>query len=524
MASTQSMPDAPPAARFGSLTRADRLALLLSLLAVLLAYLVTDRVFERLPHIEDEVAYIWQARATAMGRLTLASPPQPKSFLVPFVVDYHGQRFGKYPPGWSALLGIGVLFGVRWLVNPLLAGLGVWFTYRLGKRLSSETVGLLAALLTVSSPFFLMNSGSLLSHPFGLVLSLGFVLAWLDAWETPAVNPWPPTLAAALCLGMLALTRPLTAIGIGLPFAFHGLYLLIKRDWQTRRRLVVFCLIVLALASLQFAWQFAATGNPWLNPYTLWWKYDKIGFGPGVGRLSTGHTLSQAKVNTIFSLKVGAHDLFGWGFYSWIFMPFGLLAILRYRLWRAVLPVLVFPSLVLVYLAYWIGSWLFGPRYYYEGLYSLTLLSAMGIAFLAGWPVQPGQAWQRYAGWLRLRPLLVTAMLLLLLNANLVFYTPLRVGGMYGLYNASRSRLAPFLRPEAQEMAPALVIVHPDHWNEYAVLTDLQDLRLDTPFIFVISRGTSADRKVAAAFPGRQVIHYYPSDPYTFYLGVPRDD
>ena len=115
-------------------------------------------------------------------------------------------------------------------------------------------------------------------------------------------------------------------------------------------------------------------------------------------------------------------------------------------------------------------------------------------------------------------------MLLLLLNANLVFYTPLRVGGMYGLYNASRSRLAPFLRPEAQEMAPALVIVHPDHWNEYAVLTDLQDLRLDTPFIFVISRGTSADRKVAAAFPGRQVIHYYPSDPYTFYLGVPRDD
>ena len=522
MASTRFMPDTPATLRNLSLSRADRIALLLSLLAVLLATLVTDRVFERLPHIYDEVAYVWQANATAMGRLTLASPPHSKSFLVPFVVDYHGQRFGKYPPGWPVLLGMGVLLGVRWLVNPLLAGLGVWLTYRLGKRISSDMVGLLAALLTVTSPFFLMNSGALLSHPFGLVLSLGFTLAWLDAWDKPAVNPWIPTLAAALCLGMLILTRPLTAIGIALPFAFHGLYLLIKRDGETRRRLLVFCLVVLGLASLQLAWQFAATGDPLLNPYTLWWKYDKIGFGPGVGRLNAGHSLDQANINTEFSLKVGAHDLFGWGFYSWIFIPFGLLAIIRYRLMRAVLPVLVFPSLVLAYMAYWIGSWLFGPRYYYEGLYSLTLLSAMGVAFLAGWPVPAGQAWQRYAGWSRLRPLLVTAVLLLLLSANLIFYTPMRLSGMYGLYNASHSRLEPFLRPEAQEDTPALVIVHPDHWNEYAVLTELQNLKLDTPFIFVISRGVSADKALAADFPERQVIHYYPSDPYTFYLESPR--
>ena len=70
------------------------------------------------------------------------------------------------------MLAIAIRVGARAWINPLLAGLGVWLTYLLGKRIFSDFVGLLAAGLTVTSPFFLMNSGSLLSHPFGLVLEL----------------------------------------------------------------------------------------------------------------------------------------------------------------------------------------------------------------------------------------------------------------------------------------------------------------------------------------------------------------
>ena len=152
----------------------------------------------------------------------------------------------------------------------------------------------------------------------------------------------------------------------------------------------------------------------------------------------------------------------------------------------------------MVYLAYWIGSHLFGPRYLYEGLYSLTLLSAAGAAFLAGWPVRPEDTWRRYEGWSRARPLLVTGALALLVSMNLLFYTPLRVGGMHGLYGISRLRLEPFLTAEAQELTPALVIVHPDHWTEYGALLELQDPFLDTPFIFVYARGLGRDM-----IPGR---------------------
>ena len=107
------------------MSRADRLALVLSLITILVTFYVTNQFFEALPHLEDEIAYVWQARAIADGNLTVASPPQAESFLVPFVVDHNGLRFGKYPLGWPVLLAIGVRLGIRSLVNPLLAGLGV---------------------------------------------------------------------------------------------------------------------------------------------------------------------------------------------------------------------------------------------------------------------------------------------------------------------------------------------------------------------------------------------------------------
>lgn len=506
--------------------RTEFIALILSLIAVGVSYIVADRVFDRMAHLEDEMAYVWQAQVIARGQLTTPIPPEPKSFLVPFVVDYNGHRFGKYPLGWPVVLALGVFFDLRSWVNPLLAGLGVWLTYRLGQRLLGGVVGVLAAGLTITSPFFLVNSGSLLSHPLGLVLSTGFALAWLDAFGDRHTPPrWLPTLTAAACLAGLALTRPLTAVAVGLPFGLHGLYLLARGSWPVRRGVLVVGLIALALGALHFLWQYAVTGDPTLNPYTLWWEYDSIGFRPGVGRDEEGHTLHQALINTRHSLKGGFPDLFGWGAFSWIFLPIGLLAILRNG--KALLAASVFPCLVVVYLVYWIGSSLFGPRYYYEGLYSLTLVSGAGIAWLAGWPIRPGspdspeRPVRSLGGRSWLRPALVSLGLAGLVAVNFTTYLPTRLEGMHGLYGVSRERLEPFLNPQTQKYAPALIIVHPEKkWTEYGSLVELSDPFHDTPFVFVHSRGPQNDAEVAAAFPDRNVYHYYPAEPYTFYTRV----
>ena len=500
-----------------SIFSADRLAILLSLAAVVAAYGVTRRTFEGIPHLEDEFAYTWQAKVFALGKAYLPSPEYPKSFLVPFVVDYQGKRFSKYSPGWSLLLSLGVLLGLRNWVNPLLAGLGVWLTYQMGKKVLNPTLGLVAAGLTLTSPFFLMNSGSLLNHPLGLVLSAAFAIAWLDAFASASSkHPWRSTLLAAVLIGCLSLTRPWTAVGVALPFGLHGLWVFWRGVKPVRWRLLTFALLAGAISALFFAWQYWMTGNPLLNPYTLWWPFDKIGFGPGYGVIEGGHTLEQAYFNTVQSLGAGWSDIFGWISLSWLFLPLGLWAARRNA--RLLLFGGVYPALALVYMAYYIGARLYGPRYYYEGLYSMTLLTAAGIAIAGGWP--PGNkppAVLPIPRPVKLRRLLVTGLLTALVGINVFVYAPLRLERMHDLYGISAEDQEPFLTAKGQELAPALIIVHSDRWMEYGALLDLENPSLTSPFIFAWDISEARDAQVAASFPDRKVFHYYPETPWLFY-------
>ncbi len=180
----------------------------------------------------------------AGGALRQPSPEPARAYLVPFVVDHEGQRFGKYPPGWPAALSLGARFGAAWLVNPLLAGAAIWLTYRLGSKLLGGWLGLLASLLLLSSPMFLMLSGSLMSHTFSLVLGLAFTLSWFELFlQSPGSRKdrrrWDPVLVAlcGLSLGLLVLTRPWTAVALAAPFIVHGVILWFRKGPRARRRL-----------------------------------------------------------------------------------------------------------------------------------------------------------------------------------------------------------------------------------------------------------------------------------------------
>ena len=102
---------------------------------------------------------------------------------------------------------------------------------------------------------------------------------------------------------------------------------------------------------------------------------------------------------------------------------------------------------------------------------------------------------------------------------NILFYLPLRLGGMKGLYGIEKRLLDPFLSEEAQELTPALVIVDPRHyWLEYGALLDLSRPQLDSPFIFTYDRGEELNRTVIDAFPKRTTLYYDPGQQYTFFL------
>jgi len=488
--------------------RGDLAAAALALLTMAVSLWIAVDIFETIPHVEDEFAYLWQANVMAGGRIALPSPAEPESFLVPFVVDHAGLRFGKYPPGWPAALAVGVAAGAPYVVNPLLAGLAIWLTYQLGQRLAEDVAGLLAALLTATSPMLLMLSGSLMPHMLSLVLTLGLMLAWFDLFlpRTVIVAPGAPRrvriAVAGSCLGLLILTRPVTAIAVAFPFALHALYLLLRFRRRFLGDLSGIAALTMAVGVILPLWQWTQTGDAWLNPYTLWWPYDRMGFGKGVGPLATGHTLQQAWINTRMSLYAWQHDLFGWPYLSWAFLPLGLWSLRRRA--EAWLALAIFPALIVVYMAYWVGSWLLGPRYFVEGLPMLASISAAGIVWAGGW----AQAGARGG---RVRRLATAALLAAALLANVGLYLPLRLGGLRGLFGISRSAIVAF-----QEVDPgaAVVIVHRNpYWHGYGNLLTLTPPFLESELKLIYERGPEIDARAAALFPDLPVYHYYPDEP-----------
>src|SRR5688572_33255737 len=108
------------------------LAVALIFFAFFMSALVSRAVFERLPHLEDEIAYLFQAKVFAGGQLVIEQPQPRQAFWQPFVIDHNesGNRFGKYTPGWSAVLALGVLMGQAWVINGFMAALTVVLVYR----------------------------------------------------------------------------------------------------------------------------------------------------------------------------------------------------------------------------------------------------------------------------------------------------------------------------------------------------------------------------------------------------------
>jgi 4-amino-4-deoxy-L-arabinose transferase-like glycosyltransferase len=476
-------------------------ALAISLATVVAAAFISQSVLEAIPHIEDEFASLWQAHVFAQGELTAPSPSGAKSFLIPFVVDYEGVRFSKYPPGWSALLSLAVPFEWEWMINPLLAGLAVWLTFRLGQRFLKDGLALLAGLLLGSSPMLLMLSGTFMSHNLSLVLATAFALAWTDILQDAGASQRGRRLGTYVgggALGLLFLTRPLTAAAVAIPFLLYGA---LSRAGRHRWRPLVGLMALAGTIGLILPlWQWAVTGDPLLNPYSLWWPYDRLGFGPDIGVGEAGHTLRQAYSNAKFSLRAGLHDLNGWPYLSWLFVAPGIWALRRRRIAWPVLG--VFPSLVLAYSLYWVGAWLFGPRYYYAGLPGWSIANAAGIGWIGGWLSEVGAS--------RWRRLGTTAALGLLMATSVLGYSPIRVGGMKGLFGIERSALAPL---EAVGLEHALVIVTADHWTDYANLLPMADPFDDRDVLVAWSRGPVLDRELAAAYPEHDLFWHDPERP-----------
>jgi hypothetical protein len=476
------------------------IALTLALLAFAAAALMAWFVTERLPHLEDEIAYLFQARTYARGALWAPAPQTRRAFFTPFVVNVKGRWLGKYAIGWPLVLAVGEWLGVGWLVNPLLGALTVVLIFLLARDLFDRQVGLLAGLLALSSPFFLIQSSTYMSHAAAALWAtlLAYTLLRIEHSHEADQPTWGWAAAGGVALGWLTLTRELTAFAVALPYVLWLIVLALHHPHSIpalARRYGPFVLTAILIAALQPLYLYLATGSPTTNLYTLVWPYDRLGFGPGIGPYG-GHTLKQAWFTARRDLVLWSGELFGWPYLSWLPLLLGAWfgwqeVEPRRRAWP-VLLLAPFLSLVVIYLVYWVGAQVYGPRYYYEAHAGLCVLAAVGL--------------QRVAHSLTRRRWPVYALLAALIALNVGFYLPRRLAVWHGLYGITRAPLDEFETLRAGE--DALLFVRGGHWIDYGVFFALNSPWYDGPVVAAHDVNPAYNAAVQVNHPGRSVWYY----------------
>ena len=376
-----------PAPGFLRLPKGPWLASVVALASsALLAWLAVEFV----PHVEDELAYLFQARTFLGGHLTAPSPPAGLADGLDYylLTQSDGQWMAVTTPGWPAVLTLGVLLGQPWLLNPVLAAVSVWLTYQICARWSTmETAGMTAIMLAVS-PWFLGSAATLMPHLAALTFTL---LAW---WVLSKSSERVPALFfAGLLMGLVFTIRQLEAVLVGTLTGVVLLYLL----WQRGKPAIVvaYGLGCLATGALLFAYNHAVSGTALQSPLQTYlndlWHVgaNRYGFGADIGPTerwgaldyAAGHSLSEALVITAHNLFYLNFELFGWLTGSILLALFHLLFGQQNKCDAVAWAVVVIVPLA--HLGYWFsGSFYIGPRYWFAMLVPVTYLSARGALTL----------------------------------------------------------------------------------------------------------------------------------------------
>jgi hypothetical protein len=477
---------------------------IICLAAFIIITLLSDQIFERVPHSEDEVAYLFQAKVFAQNRLAVPTPPLPDAFWTPFVVDHEGQRFSnKYPIGWSLLLSLGVRLGAPWLINTLLGSLTLALIAWLGdcfycrnRPTSPCYIPIGAAVLGLVTPGFLFLSSSLLSHAASLfwstltLLTLFYLTSPIEV-SNKARRRAVYAVGVGLFLGAVFMTRPFAACALGLVVGIYLLLLVLQREVRWPVLLWVGLGSLGPILIVMLYWRLVA-GDPLFNPYLLVWPYDRPGFGPDVGPY--GYFLSDGIfINTRLKLIALATGLFGWpGWTNIIFLPLPFLAGRPNRQDWLLLGTIL--SIIVIYIFYWSFGGTDGgfPRYYYDALPAFVLLTARGIEVAT----QMLERWRPYLRWLPIG--LVT----ILVGYNLFWNLPGRLANQKGKYDITPAPLEIVARARLSE--PALILVKDyESWTDFAVPFTANSPTLDGPVVFAIDWGARYNQQLRALFAGR---------------------
>lgn len=396
--------------------------------------------------------------------------------------------YSQFPPGYTLLLAIGHIIHAPWLINPLLGAGTVAVVYLLGREMFSHGIGLGAALLTAFCPLFIFYSSEFLSHATGLFFSVLFCFFFVRAYKYRLLRD---ALLAGACLGYVFITRPLSAIGLGVPFAVFGV-LMLRKDWREWWALCVVMLgAFLLLAGFQALFNYFTTGDALQYGYI---KRQGMAHMPGFGKTmgfshTNGREFEFPRALQLLWQKMQHlnRDLFAWPVPSLCLMGFALLSRRLRYVW---LLIGAAAGPLLAHL-----TWPFDyPRFGYEGYFAVMLLTAVGIDRLCVLARHALQGKMKVG-----RPHVLVPIIILvfyLLSWNGMGSLPRMASFFDNAYKEGRHTI--YYNLEQQAQPPALVFI-PQEWKYYSFgfTNPPSD---DAPVIYARSRGEE----------NKRLIDYYP--------------
>jgi len=350
-----------------------------ALIVFILTNVLSYFLFDHIPHVHDEIDYLFQAKIFKLGRLSVPSPPAKEFFDFPHIIN-NGRWYSQYTPGYPFLLLLGLVLGAPWILNPFFAAFSIVLFYFLGKEIFNKTVGLLASILGMISIWFLLMSSTMMSHTscmFFLSLFLWFLFRSL---KSPSVSNG---MFMALSLGMALLIRPYTSFLVSLPtLVFYTVNQLVKLKSSTKN-VASFTLTMILVLSVLMAYNTATNGNPLRMGYIVCYGKEVLpGFGIS-GCYNLIHTPYQGMLNTGLYLTSLNTYLFGWPFSLVLALfPLVILGSVKpdYRK-KILLLSSGFVCLMVGYFFYWGTVETIGPRFYFEGIPFLILLWGSGLLY-----------------------------------------------------------------------------------------------------------------------------------------------
>ncbi|MFX0194693.1 MAG: glycosyltransferase family 39 protein [Candidatus Hodarchaeota archaeon] len=459
-------------------------------------------VYERHPHVQDEVIYYYHAHYLADGVLSVPASPVPDAFSL-YMIPYEADRwYSIFPVGWPAMLALGVLLGVPWLVNPILAGLNVLLIYMFIREIYSRYTACVSVILLCTSPWYIFMAMNFMSHTFTLTCALFALLALARAMRT-GKSRW--AWLAGCAVGMVSLIRLMDGIivagllGMGV-IGIGGLRLRVTS-------LAAFVIGIIMVGAIVLPYNKLLTGDATKFPLMAYYeqyfghKTNAIGFGPerGLGwpiDPFPGHSpiesIINANLNT-FSVNI---ELLGWSTGSLIFLTVLLFSGVNKK--REYLMFATIAAIIVAYSFYWFsGGPDFGARYWYLMLIPLVVLTVRGIQFL-------GKKFENEQSGSPTRGTRVIVVVLSLCMFTLVNYFPWRAIEKYHHYLGMR----PDMKYLAKEygFGKSLVLIRGNRFPDYASAWVYNPLNpyADAP-VYAWDQNSVVRAQLLKAYPDRPV-------------------